>query len=130
MPPLLEQAQAANSASAPLAPSFAVFRNIDALYDVLLRVTEMATLGGSAEDASHLEDARAALEQARSQLANSLLASVASRDAELTQLRARIAEAVKPPPPPAPTTTVINDGAAPVTPHKKKPKKTSPPPQQ
>jgi hypothetical protein len=129
LPPLLDQAQAANSASAPLAPSFAVFRNIDALYDVLLRVTEMATLAGSAADAAHLEDARAALEQARSQLANSLLASVSSQDAELARLRARSVEVAKPPPP-APPTTVIDDGAAPAKPHKKKPKKTTPPPQQ
>ena len=128
LPPLLDQAQAANSASAPLAPSFAVFRNVDALYDVLLRVAEMANLGGSAEDAAHLEDARAALESARAQLANSLFASVAAQDAQLAHFRTQSVPLAKPAPP-APADTVVDDGPGTVKHSRKRAKKT-PPPQQ
>ena len=128
LPPLLEKAQSDSSASAPLAPSFAVFRNVDALYDVLLRVTEMANLAGSGAEAAHLEDARAALEAARAQLANSLFASVTSQDAELAQLRARSVVVAKPAPP-APANIIVDDGPKTGKPHRKKPKKT-PPPQQ
>ena len=48
LPDLLSQAQASTGA---VAPAFAVFRNIDALYDVLLRITETATLAGSQSEA-------------------------------------------------------------------------------
>ncbi len=60
---------------AALSPAFAVFRNLDALYDVLLRVTETAALAGSGSDAGSLEDARAGLEDGRGKL-GSLAASV------------------------------------------------------
>lgn len=129
LPPLLDQAQAAGSPGSALAPSFAVFRNIDALYDVMLRVTEMANLAGSASEAGQLEDARAALESARAQLANSLLASVHEQDTEIARLRSQKAAVVKPPPPPPPTKTVVDDGPAPVVRHhKKKPATTATPP--
>ena len=129
LPPLLDQVQAAPP-SGPLAPSFAIFRNIDALYDVLLRVTEMATLTGSSSEASRLEDARGALEGARAQLGNSLLASVTAQDAQITQLRAQIAAVPKPPPPP-PAKIVVNDGpdSRPVKHRKKKPAAPAPPTQ-
>ena len=47
LPGLLAQADAAAAASGPpaLSPAFAVFRNLDALYDVMLRVTETARAG-------------------------------------------------------------------------------------
>ncbi len=64
LPELMTQAE---GASAALSPSFAVFRNIDALYDVLLRVTETAALAGSESDASSLEEARAGLEDGQGQ---------------------------------------------------------------
>ena len=128
LPPLLDQAQASTSGQVTLAPSFAVFRNIDALYDVLLRVTEMATLAGSQVEATRLEDARSALELARAQLGNLLLAGVSAQDAELARLRAQKVEAAKTPPP-APTKTVVNDGpeTAKPKPHKRKPKTSHPP---
>ena len=66
LPTLMAQADAASAnGPAALSPAFAVFRNLDALYDVLLRVTETAGLAGSASDASSLEEARAGLEDGR-----------------------------------------------------------------
>jgi hypothetical protein len=93
---------------AKVSPAFAVYRNVDALYDVLLRVSETAQLAGS-NDARLLEDQRAALQDARSQLGASLLQSAQVQDAEVVHLRS--AAAAAPPPPPA-KSTVIDDGPA------------------
>lgn len=84
LPGLIAQAQAAPGS---VSPSFAVFRNIDALYDVLLRVSETATLAGSQQEANHLEAARADLQTRRRQLGDALLSSATAQDASVTQLR-------------------------------------------
>src|ERR1700691_4964776 len=93
LPPLMAQADAAASANGPaaLAPAFAVFRNLDALYDVLLRVTETAGLAGSASDASSLEDARAGLEDGRAKLGTWLLQAIGAHDAQVVRLQAPVA---------------------------------------
>jgi hypothetical protein len=93
---------------AKVSPAFAVYRNVDALYDVLLRVSETAQLAGS-NDARLLEDQRSALQDARSQLGAALLQSAQAQDAEVVHLRS--AAAAAPPPPPA-KSTVIDDGPA------------------
>jgi hypothetical protein len=139
LPPLLDQAQANSSPAGPLAPAFAIFRNIDALYDVLLRVSEMASLAGTSAEAARLEAARATLESARAELANSLLESVTAQDTQIAQLRAEVAAAAKaatPPPAATPSKVVVDDG--PQQPPKRRKKKpptsttppTTPPPQQ
>jgi hypothetical protein len=122
LPGLMSQVE--SSGPAVLSPSFAVFRNVDALYDVLLRVTGTAALA-STPDAGTLEDARASLEDARAKLGSWLLQSIGSQDAEITRLKAAPAPPVTPPPP---TKTVIDDGPAPAKPRKKKP--ATPPAQQ
>jgi hypothetical protein len=135
LPPLLDQAQASSSPAGPLAPAFIVFRNIDALYDVLLRVTEMASLAGTSAEAARLEAARATLESARAQLANSLLESVTAQDTQVTQLRTQLAAAVKAATAPSavtPAKVVVDDGPQPPKRRKKKPATppATPPPQQ
>lgn len=92
-----------------VSPAFSVYRNVDALYDVLLRVSETAQLAGASGDASLLEDQRAALENSRTQLGAALLQSAQSQEAEIVRLRSA-ATPVAPPPPP--TKTVIDDGPA------------------
>jgi hypothetical protein len=112
---------------AKVSPAFSVYRNVDALYDVLLRVSETAQLAGASKDASLLEDQRAALEDSRTQLGAALLQSSQAQDAEVVHLRSA-AVAVAPPPKPAPK-TVIDDG--PVTnskPAKKRVHKPAPAP--
>jgi electron transfer flavoprotein alpha subunit len=94
---------------AKISPAFSVYRNVDALYDVLLRVSETAQLAGS-NDARLLEDQRSALEDARTQLGAALLQSAQSQDAEVVHLRSA---AVAPPPPPPAAKTVVDDGPAP-----------------
>jgi len=112
----MSQAEASGSA---LSPSFAVFRNLDALYDVLLRVTETAALVAPPGDASSLEDARAGLEDARGKLGSWLLQSIGSQDAEVVRLKARPPQPAAAPAPP--TRTVVEDGPATSKPRKKKP---------
>jgi hypothetical protein len=126
LPPLVTQAKAN---PAQLAPVFSVYRNVDALYDVLLRVSETAQLAGAANDIRVLEEQRAALESSRTQLGTALLQSAQAQDAEVTRLRT----AGSPPPAATPAAkTVVDDG--PTTRAKASTKKThkpaaTPPPQ-
>ena len=116
LPGLMTQAE---GASAALTPSFAVFRNLDALYDVLLRVTETAALAGPESDARSLEEARAGLEDGRAKLGAWLLQSISAQDAQIAHLQAP-APHVAAAPAPA-TKIVVNDGPDAVKPHKRKP---------
>jgi hypothetical protein len=111
---------------AKVSPAFSVYRNVDALYDVLLRVSETAQLAGASRDASLLEDQRSALEDARTQLGVALLQSAQAQDAEVIHLRTT---AVAAPPPPPAVKTVIDDGPAtkPKTTKKRVHKPTPPP---
>jgi 3-oxoacyl-ACP reductase-like protein len=128
LPALLAQADTAAAASGPpaLSPAFAVFRNLDALYDVMLRVTETAGLAGSASDASSLEDARAGLEDGRAKLGAWLLQAIGAQDAQVVRLQAPVAHPAPAPPPP-PNKIVVNDGPDTTKPHKKKPPPTPAP---
>jgi hypothetical protein len=90
-----------------VSPAFSVYRNVDALYDVLLRVSETAQLAGASRDASVLEDQRASLENSRTQLGAALLASAQAQEAEIIHLRTAPVAAAPPTPP---THTVIDDG--------------------
>jgi len=123
LPGLMAQADTAASANGPaaLAPAFAVFRNLDALYDVLLRVTETAGLAGSASDASSLEDARAGLEDGRAKLGTWLLQAIGAQDAQVVRLQAPAAAHPASAPPPPPNKIVVNDGPDTTKPRKKKP---------
>jgi hypothetical protein len=93
---------------AKVSPAFSVYRNVDALYDVLLRVSETAQLAGASRDAALLEDQRATLEDSRTKLGAALLQSAQAQDAEVVHLRATAAPAAPPPPP---SRTVVDDGA-------------------
>lgn len=132
LPTLIVQAHASTQPSGPLAPALLVFRNVDALYDVLLRVSETANLIAPSEDAARLDAARSSLESARRQLGDALVSSAGAQDLELAHLREEAAAAPSKPATP-PTTVVIDDGPAPASTHhkaKKRPAKhqTAPPP--
>ena len=124
LPGLLTQAEAPpQNGQAALQPFFAIFRNLDALYDVLLRVSGSASFAGTPGDAENTEDARAGLEQGRAKLGTWLLQSIGAQDAQVAHFLAA------PPPPPAapppPAKVVINDGPTPAP--KAKKKKPAPP---
>lgn len=122
LPGLVAQAEANPTA---LSPAFAVFRNLDALYDVLLRVTETAALAGSGSDAGSLEDARAGLEDGRGKLGSWLLQSISAQDAQIVHLQTALAARPVAAPAPPPNKIVIEDG--PQTPKQRK-KKPAPAP--
>jgi hypothetical protein len=124
LPGLVAQVEANPAA---LSPAFAVFRNLDALYDVLLRVTETAALAGSGSDAGSLEDARAGLEDARGKLGSWLLQSIGAQDAQIVHLQAALAARPAAAPAPAPNKIVIDDGPENPKPRKKKPAPTPAP---
>jgi hypothetical protein len=128
LPDLLTQAEAPpKNGQTTLQPFFAVFRNLDALYDVLLRVSGTAAFAGTPGDAENTEDARAGLEQGRAKLGTWLLQSIGAQDAQVAHFLAA------PPPPPAapppPPKVVINDGPTPPAPKTKKKKPATPAPQ-
>jgi hypothetical protein len=121
LPGLVTQAEApAANGQTPLSPAFAVFRNLDALYDVLLRVSETASLAGSAADASNLEDARAQLEDGRAKLGAWLLQSIGAQDAQVVRL---LAPTPPQAPPPAPAKVIVDDGPTAPAPNPKTRKK-------
>lgn len=88
LPPLLDQAK---TAPTELAPQWAVVRNVDALYDVLLRVTTIATLTGSSADASLLVHAENQLAEARKNLTAQLVTAAGAQDKEVGTLHAKLA---------------------------------------
>ena len=107
LPPLLDQAAASPGS---LAATFAVYRNIDALYDVLLRVSQTAILSGAQNDAVGLQGALDNLQGARKQLGNSLTDLATAHDQELVKLRAAAAAAPPAEKQTAPASKVIEDG--------------------
>jgi len=117
----------ADSAAGSVSAVFPVYRNIDALYDVLLRVSQTAMLAAPQNEASSINDALGKLESARSDLANSILNTAKNNEAEVEKLRASIqqaAAAAQAAPPPK--TTIVNDGPAASSTAAKKKKKPAP----
>ena len=93
LPALLDQAKAAPE---KLAPQWSVVRNVDALYDVLVRVTTTAHLTGSHADANLLAQAEAQLSDARKNLTAQLVAAAGNQDKEVATLHAQLAAAPAP----------------------------------
>jgi hypothetical protein len=122
---LLQQSDAAPG-SVPAA--FAVYRNVDALYDTLLRVVLTANLAAPDTEASALQGALSTLESARSQIGDSILTASQKQQADLINIRTALSKASTVQRAPV-TTTVVDDGPAQTKPKHstKKPKPTSTP---
>ena len=125
LPGLLTQADAAPGT---VSSSFFVYRNIDALYDVLLRVYQTAFLAAPQNEADSLDSALQKLEAARRQLGDTILSDSKEHEAQIVQLQAALkaATAVQVQAPP-PKTSVVDDGPAPTAPKKKKKPAAKPP---
>ncbi len=118
---------------------FPVYRNIDALYDVLLRVSETAGLAAPQREMSDIHDALQQLESARTNLGNAIFTLAKNNEAATIKLQAIVeqqAAAARATTTPA-KTTVIDDGPVKTTTRKKKkkpatsaPTTTQPAPQQ
>ena len=112
----------ADAAPGSVSAVFPVYRNIDALYDVLLRVSLTAMLAAPENEANSINDALSKLESGRSDLGNSILNNSKSNEAEVVKLRASIQQAVTVQAATPPKTTIVNDGPAATTTVKKKKK--------
>lgn len=80
----------ADAAPGSVPPSFAVYRNIDALYDVLLRVAQTADLAAPEGEARSLADSLQQLESARTELGQSILSTSQHHEAEIVALQSQI----------------------------------------
>ncbi|MDR3739357.1 MAG: hypothetical protein P4L40_10095 [Terracidiphilus sp.] len=106
LPPLLSDADAAPTLVSKQVP---VARNIDALYDVLLRVYDAARIAGPSEDVGALQQALGALSKARLSLYDRMTGDATAQEKLAADLRATAqkqaaALAAAPPlPPPCPT---------------------------
>jgi hypothetical protein len=99
LPPLLASADAAPNSATQLLPAY---RNVEALYDVVVRVTQTAVLAAPTQQSAALQQATATLQQSRRDLGDLLDAAAQSNERQLrdTQIRLRTIQAT--PPPPAP----------------------------
>lgn len=110
LPSLLAQADAAPG-SVP--PAFAAYRNLDALYDVLLRVSQTADMAAPSSEATAIAASLQRLESARAALGDSILRESQQHEADIVTLQREIRAAVA-----VPVTrkeTVIDDGPAKAT---------------
>lgn len=89
LPGLFLKAQAAPK---EIGPQLAVMQNVNALYDVLVRVSTAANLAGGHADAGALDDALQQLESSRKSASEQLLRAAALQDQHVVQLQAIIAQ--------------------------------------
>ena len=87
LPALFQQAQASPTT---LDAQLRVMQNVDALYDVLVRLTMAADLTEKKSDAALLDSALDRLEAARKTAAGQLVNAAALQDRQLVQLQARV----------------------------------------
>lgn len=109
LPQLLATADAAPNSASQLLPAY---RNVEALYDVLLRVGQVANLAAPNQQSAAIDHARASLEDARRSLGDRLNSAALAQEQQVHSLQAAL-RAV--PPPAAP---VVCPTPAPVKKHR------------
>jgi hypothetical protein len=110
-----------------LGASFKLYRNLVVLYDYFGSVVENAGAFGSKDEFQSLSNDMSALETERRALGERMQKLTASKEDELTRLRAQV-KALSAAPPPPPKKIVVDDTAEPPKkPVKKKPVKPKPP---
>lgn len=119
LPPLLSDADAAPTLVSKQVP---IARNIDALYDVLLRVFDAARIAGSGDQVDSLQQALNVLSKARLALYDRMSQDSGAQEKLVVDLRATMQKqsTVRPAAPPAPAPCPVP------TPKKKKSTKPSP----
>lgn len=108
LPPLLGAADRAPGSVAQILPAY---RNIEALYDVLLRVTEMSRVSAPKEQAAALQQALNGLEGARRALGERMQAAAVAREQHVHDLETAARAAAAAPKPvavPCPTEKVTH----------------------
>lgn len=104
-----------------LEPTFKLYRNLDALYDVFSSVVESAGAFGSRDDYQSLQNSLSELERARRSFAERMEGLASSKEQELTQLRTQVRTLQAQATPPTPAKKVVVDDTQPAKPVKKKP---------
>jgi hypothetical protein len=120
VPGLIAQA---DTAPAAVSPSFALYRNIDALYDVLLRVSETANLAAPENEVNSVVSSLQRLQSARAQLGDAILRNSQRNEAQMVALAAAVRSA-KSAPDTQKNNAVVDDGPA-KAPAKRTTKKTT-----
>jgi hypothetical protein len=110
LPALLAAADAAPGSAAKVLP---VYRNVEALYDVTLRLVVAARLAAPSDQMSALDQALAGLDDARRALGDQLQGTADAQDKRVTRLEAAFkavpppATVLPPPPPPKCPATAV-----------------------
>jgi hypothetical protein len=126
LPALLGRADASGNS---VSSSFSVYRNIDALYDVLLRLHGTAVLAAPQEESDALFFSLQKLEATRTQLGDAIFNASQDREAQLVKLQSALKAAASVPAQAAPPqASVVEDGPAATPPVKKKKKPAAKPP--
>ncbi len=87
LPPLLATADGGPDSVARMLP---VFRNVEALYDVLLRVAAAGDLAAPGQQSAAIEEARARLEEGRRALGDRLQAVAVAEEQQVRDLQAAV----------------------------------------
>ncbi len=85
----------ADAAPGSMSKAMAVSRNVNALYEVLLRVVDGSRIAGPVDQVNRLQDAMVALEKSRHALEDHLLTMASAQEKQIVDLQV----ALKPPPP-------------------------------
>jgi len=110
-----------------LPSTFKLYRNLDALYDVLGNVVEVTGGFGSKDDFQSVSNDLSTFEGARKQLAQRIETLSAAKESEITRLRTDLKTAQAAIPATPPKKTVVDDNEPPKKPAvKKKPKPKTP----
>jgi hypothetical protein len=113
LPGLLTAADAAPGSASKVLP---VYRNVEALYDVMLRLDAAARLAAPSDQMSALDQAVARLDEGRRALGDQLQSNAEAQETRVVRLEAAL-KAVPPPQPPPPAPAPVK---CPVTPAKKR----------
>lgn len=115
-----------------LAATFKMYRNLEALYDVLGSVAETAGAFGSKDEFQSLSNDLSSFERSRRSFADRMEKLAASKENEIGALRSQVKTLQAQVPPPAPKKIIVDDDEPKKPAPKKKtaPKKTTPPPAQ
>jgi len=103
-----------------LGASFKLYRNLDALYDVLSNVAESAGAFGSKDEFQSLSNDLSSFERSRRAFADRMENLSTAKEAELAQLRTQVKTLQAATPPPPPKKIVVDDNAPPKPAAKKK----------
>ena len=116
-----------NNSPEDVAVSFKLYRNLDALYDVFGSVAELAGAFGSKDEAQSLGNDLNELQSSRKAFGERMQKLSASKEDELTRLRAQVKILSAAPPPPPKKVVVDDTEPAPKPAKKKAPAKPKPP---